>query len=68
MADKLHKTVQGETWDSISKVYYGSEKYIHELLKANPEYRNFLTFPAGIILRIPEIEIRKPQELPPWRR
>ena len=68
MADKVHRTIQGETWDAISKMYYGSEKYMHELLKANPEYRNYIILPAGIDLKIPEIKIENPQELPPWRK
>jgi len=68
MADKLHRTIQGETWDIVSKIYYGSEKYVHELLKANPEYKDYIIFSAGLYLKIPEIELENPQELPPWRR
>lgn len=68
MADKIHKTIEGETWDLISKIYYGSEKYVHELLISNPEYREYIVLPAGLEIVVPEIDIKTPMEIPPWRR
>ena len=68
MVDKLHKTKQGETWDIVSKIYYGSEKFIHELIRENPEYKDFFIFPAGLTLKIPKVKKEKIEELPPWKR
>jgi len=68
MANKIHKTIEGETWDLISKAYYKNEKYVHELLKANPECRNYIVLPAGLQIVIPEIDIKTPTEIPPWRK
>ena len=64
----MHRTVEGETWDLISKRYYGDEKLMHKLLEANPEYRGFFVLPAGLELIIPEIDVKTLSELPPWRR
>ena len=68
MADKLHRTTEGETWDLVSKKYYGTEKLMHKLLEANPEFKDFVVFPAGVVLKIPEVEIKTTEELPPWRK
>lgn len=68
MADKLHKTTEGETWDLVSKRYYKSEKLMYKLLEANGEFKDFVVFPAGVVLKIPEFEIKTIEELPPWRK
>ena len=35
-----YSTVQGDMWDLISYRVYGTEKYVKNLLEANPQYRN----------------------------
>ena len=33
----MYKTVQGDTWDIISKKVYGTEKYMIRLMQENPD-------------------------------
>ncbi len=61
-------TVQGDTWDLISLKVYGSEKYMTELIEANPKHRETVFFSANVKLKVPEIETPVPEELPPWKR
>lgn len=62
-------TVQGDTFDSISKKVYGAEKYLNKILKANIEYADVIIFPENIELNIPDIEIDNANvNLPLWRR
>ena len=67
---RIHKTIEGETWDYIAKKYYGDERFMDILLNANPKYRNYLILPAYLEIIIPELP--KPvlikEELPPWKR
>ena len=68
---KTYRTIQGDTWDIIAYHVYetqGREKRMDELLEANPEYREYVKFPAGIILTIPEIDNAISESLPPWKR
>ena len=66
----MYKTVQGDTWDIVSKKQYGTEKHMSLLIQNNPEYSEIVIFPAGIILKTPEIEtsLSRLQGLPPWKR
>ncbi len=69
MGYKIHITTYGECWDEIAKKYYGNEKLMHLLLKANPEYKNFERLPANIKIKIPILQ--EPlinEELPIWKR
>lgn len=62
-------TVQGDTWDILSRRAYGSEKYVAELLLANPSHRRTVIFPAGVELKVPEINTTEtPSVLPPWKK
>ena len=68
---RKYRTLQGDTWDLIAYHVYGSqgrEKLTGELLEENPEYREYVKFPAGIIIKIPEIENSQLETLPPWKR
>ena len=61
-----YTTIQGDTWDRISKEVYGSESYTSLLMENNPKLLDYFVFPAGIVLAIPE----KPEErneVPDWR-
>lgn len=61
-------TLEGDTFDSIALDFYDDEFKATELMKANPVYISTLVFSAGIKLKIPEIEIKVPTTLPPWKR
>jgi phage tail protein X len=55
-------------WDLIAFKLYGTELGMDELLKANQQYRDYVVFPAGIVLQVPEFEVVEKSILPPWRR
>lgn len=62
-------TKTGDEWDVISRNIYGSEKYVGELLKANPAQVGTIIFESGVKLKIPEIEKEKAEYLKPkWER
>lgn len=68
MAD--YTTVQGDTWDIVSRKNYGSEKYVDVLIEANPDHRLVFIFGAGVLLQIPALTTTETQQrnLPPWKR
>lgn len=65
---KTYTTVQGDMWDMIAYRTLGSVYLTDRLMTANRQYLNFYTFPAGIVLIVPEIE-QKPITggMPPWK-
>lgn len=65
---KTYVTVQGDMWDSIAFQQMGNEKYVTDLLSANPEHLQTFIFPAGVTLQIPDVSEDEPSSLPPWRR
>lgn len=64
---KEYTTVQGDTWDKISYMVYGKEKYMDVLMQNNSSLLDYFIFPAGITLNIPELEAGKSDGLPEWR-
>jgi phage tail protein X len=62
-----YKTVQGDTFDSISLDFYGSEKYVHEIMNMNPSHIRAVTFSHNTTLKIPLIDTTDTNNLPPWR-
>lgn len=62
-----YTTKQGDMWDSISFEQYGSESFTDDLMNANMDYRKYYTFPAGIVLDIPEIDTTTKITTPPWK-
>lgn len=67
----MYKTIQGDTWDVVAKKLLGSEMHMSDLIRANPDYQEYVIFPAGIELNVPEVEQTTAQEesmLPPWKR
>lgn len=64
----MHKTKQGETWDLISILHYGTPHKVAELISANPEYSDVLIFEEGILLKIPQVEAETISTLPPWKQ
>lgn len=65
---KTYTTVQGDMWDSIAYTQLGSVNHTDKLMNANLKYREFYTFPAGIVLTLPEITESVSDTLPPWKR
>lgn len=64
----MYRTVQGDTWDIVSKKVYGTELQMHVLIAANPAVRDVVIFPAGIELQTPAIKETASDALPPWKR
>ena len=65
---KTYTTISGDMWDKIAYEQMGSVLYLDKLIKANIIYAAFFVFPAGIVLKIPEVKERPSMELPPWKR
>ena len=45
--------------------------YMSDLIRANPDYQEYVIFPAGVELNVPKVEQTTAQEesmLPPWKR
>lgn len=62
-------TIQGDTYDAICYRLYrigGSERLMSMLIEANEKYADYVKFPAGIELNIPEAEVPIVKNLPPW--
>ena len=62
-----YTTVQGDTWDKIAYDLYGDEAYMRYLVEANWEFLDFLVFPSGIVLNLPEIPDEPDEDWPEWR-
>ena len=65
---KQYKTIQGDTWDIIAKKQYGDEKKLDILMMNNFSLLNYVVFPAGIVVDIPELRDEEQQGWPEWRR
>lgn len=68
--DNVYSTIQGDMWDIIAWRVYGTAKYVHVLMQANPDHIRTYMFGAGVRLRVP---VLSPEEsiaanVPPWRR
>lgn len=64
----VYTTIQGDTWDLIAYQQLGSTDYTDQLISENPEHLGTFLFPAGVVLRLPEIEEKPDTDLPPWKR
>lgn len=64
----IYTTIQGDTWDIIALKVYGNERYMSDLLKANPRYIDTMFFGAGVEIVCPDIEQNAVENLPPWKR
>lgn len=63
-----YTTVQGDIWDVIAKKVYEREGYADKLMAANPLLIEYVIFPGGVELNVPEIEEEEADDLPLWRR
>lgn len=69
---KTYTTVSGDTWDIIARAVYGDEFKADILMKerGNIALLDYQTFPAGIVVQIPETveTARYDDDLPDWRK
>lgn len=65
---KTYTTVQGDMWDSIAHSQLGDVAHTDKLMNANLRYREYYTFPAGVVLTLPEIQKSVGGSLPPWKQ
>ena len=63
-----YRTIQGDTWDMIAKKVYGAERYLDYLMASNFELLDYFIFPAGIVVKVPELPAEISEDLPSWRR
>ncbi|MCD8052263.1 MAG: tail protein X [Clostridiales bacterium] len=65
---EVYTTISGDTWDGIAYKKLGSGYYMDLLIAENPQYSDYFVFPAGIKLKLPEIEETTSSSLPPWHQ
>ncbi len=65
---RTYTTVQGDMWDSIAFAQLGGVQHTDKLMRANPRYLGYYTFPAGVALTLPEVEDREAGTPPPWKQ
>ncbi len=63
-----YTTRQGDMWDSIAFKLFGTTDYADDLMNANQQYRNYYTFPAGVVLSVPTVTQSVASTLPPWKQ
>ena len=65
---KTYTTIQGDMWDKIAYTQLGDTAHTDKLMNVNLRYREYYTFPAGIVLVLPEIPKSTSDTLPPWKQ
>jgi len=65
---KTYTTILGDMWDVIAFKTLGNANYKDVLIKSNLRHKYIFLFPAGVVLTIPDIEVKPPPTLPPWKR
>ena len=63
-----YRTIQGDTWDMIAKKVYGAERHLDYLMASNFELLDYFIFPAGIVVKVPELPAEISEDLPSWSR
>lgn len=63
---KKYVTKLGDMWDKIAYEQMGSENYMGELIQNNYDLIDYVVFPSGIEINIPDIDDTQ-TELPSWR-
>ncbi|OLN21398.1 hypothetical protein BTO30_14860 [Domibacillus antri] len=63
---KQYTTIKGDTWSRVAYKELGSEYLFPLLLDENQKFRDFLIFPPGITLNIPDIVDVETVDNPPW--
>lgn len=62
-----YSTIQGDTWSGIAFRLYGDEKYMVDLMEANPKYIQTVIFQGNVQLVVPSIPVERASTLPPWK-
>lgn len=66
--EKTYTTIQGDMWDSVAYKALGSVQYTGLLMMCNRQYLGLYTFPAGVVLQLPEVGAGAASGgLPPWK-
>lgn len=65
---KTYTTIHGDLFDGIAYKTMGDCSYTAALLNLNPQYSSTYIFDAGVVLVLPDEEIREAALLPPWKR
>ena len=65
--DGTYKTKAGDTWSLVSYRIYRSSRYMPQLIESNLEHRWTSIFASGVVLQVPEIQLPRYEDLPPWR-
>ena len=69
---RTYQTRAGDRWDLIAHAEYANSYAYERIIQANPMYRDVLSLPGGVSLKIPVVEDAAPaltaEQLPPWRR
>lgn len=63
-----YTTVQGDTWDGVAFKLFGNHGSMLALMEANQPLIDWMIFPNGVVLAIPEIPEPVNDKLPFWRR
>lgn len=63
-----YRTIQGDTWDMIAKKVYGAERHLDYLMANNFDLLDYFVFPAGVVIKVPELPAEVSGDLPSWRR
>lgn len=69
---KKYVTISGDTWDLVAYKCYGDEFMCDQLMGANMNVLDYMVFPTGIELNIPDKEALSDKQealsdYPAWR-
>jgi phage tail protein X len=65
----LYTTRSGDTWDILAMDFYGDEHLAGFLQQANPTLLDYLFFPSGLTIIVPQTPVTATaQPKPPWQR
>lgn len=62
----IYNPKQGETWDEVSYKVYGTDEYMHILLRDNLSLSHLLTFTGNENIVVPDIPEEELEVVPPW--
>lgn len=52
-----YRCAANESFDSVALLLYGSERYAHELMNANPALCGLTVFSGGERLKLPDLDV-----------
>lgn len=63
-----YRTKQGDSFDTIAHRVLGDVAHTPALMRKNTAYLDHVTFPAGILLELPEVEKNAATPAAPWKK